>query len=357
VALFGSVALGGARDSLLRGIGGVAHNFASGAHIWIISPRDNQATVAFLPDHYAEHIAGIPKVASVHLFQGSFFDWDDRRLWIIARPASSGPEIFMGQMIDGQADIAAARLREGGWIVLSEQIAKERRTGAGKTLVLPTPPGNVRFKIAATSTNFGWPTGVIFMNTVDYRRDWQAPGPTALGINLIPGANVQRVRNTIERKLGPDSGLEVLTAHTREARIDTSASEGLGQLGEISALLVLAAIFAMAAALGSNVWQRRASFAGLRIEGTRPARLRRVLLIEATLMLGAGCLTGALAGVYGQVVIDGYLKQVTGFPVASFATGRRPVEIFVLVVAIVLLVATIPGWFASRVSPTLVLNE
>ena len=44
-------------------------------------------------------------------------------------------------------------------------------------------------------------------------------------------------------------------------------------------------------------------------------------LLEASLMLGAGCLTGAVAGIYGQVVIDGYLRQVTGFPLASVVGG------------------------------------
>ena len=48
-------------------------------------------------------------------------------------------------------------------------------------------------------------------------------------------------------------------------------------------------------------------------------------------MLGAGCLTGALAGIYGQVIIDGYLAHVTGFPVARVGASIRPLEVFVLV--------------------------
>ena len=71
------------------------------------------------------------------------------------------------------------------------------------------------------------------------------------------GANPIAVRDAIERSWGPNSGLEVLTAKAREARIDSSASEGLGQTREISTLLLLAAILAMAAALGSSIWQRR----------------------------------------------------------------------------------------------------
>ena len=128
-------------------------------------------------------------------------------------------------------------------------------------------------------------------------------------------------------------------------------------LGEIAKLLLAATIIALVAALGSSIWQQRISLASLRLEGTRPGQLRRLLLVEALVMLCAGCITGALAGVYGQLIIDGYLKHVTGFPVASLVTAGRPLEIFVLVVLVVLALAAIPGWAASRVAPTLAFGE
>jgi hypothetical protein len=59
----------------------------------------------------------------------------------------------------------------------------------------------------------------------------------------------------------------------------------------------------------------------------------------------------------GEFVIDGYLRHVTGFPVAGGAVGRRPLEIFLLVVVSVLLVAALPGWAASRVPPGLALED
>ena len=74
-------------------------------------------------------------------------------------------------------------------------------------------------------------------------------------------------------------------------------------------------------------------------------------------MLGAGCLTGALAGVYGQLVIDAYLRHVTGFPVASLAASVRPLEIFVFVMAVVLAFVAIPAWRAAHVDPMFALND
>jgi ABC-type antimicrobial peptide transport system permease subunit len=88
-----------------------------------------------------------------------------------------------------------------------------------------------------------------------------------------------------------------------------------------------------------------------------PARLRRILLIEAGLLLSAGCVTGALAGVYGQAIIDGYLGRVTGFPIAAITANARPLQIFALVVAVVFAAALTPIVLASRVSPNYALAE
>ena len=221
-------------------------------------------------------------------------------------------------------------------------------------------------RVAALTTNLAWPPGVIFIGTADYSRLWQTSAPTALGVELRPGANAKLARGAIARALdqaepagrtGFQNGLEVATASRRESSIDALTSEGLGQLQEISTLLLLAAIGAMVAALASSLRQRREWLAGLRLSGAEPGRLQRILLLEAALMLGAGCVTGAIAGIYGEVIIDGFLRQVTGFPLASVLTGTRPLEVFVLVPALAIAIMAIPGWRASRVSPGLALEN
>ncbi|HWX86770.1 MAG TPA: FtsX-like permease family protein [Solirubrobacteraceae bacterium] len=356
VALFGSVALGGARGDLLRGIEGFAHSYSADASVWIANPGDNQAVVDFRADGLAGRVARISGVLRVQTFQGGFLELDGRRAWIIARPPGTR-NVLRNQILHGDSATAERRISEGGWIAVSEQIAREHHTGVGRTLTLPTPTGPVGFRIAATTTNLAWSPGAIFIGTSDYRRLWATSLPTALGVELMAGTNVTRARQAIMHVLGSGSGLEVSSAHTRQTDIDALTSEGLGQLGEISTLLLLAAILAMAAALVSAIWQRRTSLAALRLSGVPPHRLRLILLTESALMLGAGCVTGAVAGIYGQIVIDGYLRHVTGFPVASLGASLRPLEILAVLIGVVLVIVTIPGWRASRVSPTLAFNE
>ena len=357
LALFGSVALGGSRNDLLRGIDGYTARYVASADVWLVNPHDNQAINDFAPGRYVSQVSSVPGVSRVQSFQGSFLDIGKRRVWVIAWPTAVPAGLLDDQVVSGNSATAARRLRAGGWMTVSKQIAASRGVSVGDWLSIPTPSGNQALRVAATTTNFGWSPGAILLDRTDYERFWNSSKPTALGVEVAAGSSAEGVREAIERKLGPSSGLEVLTARQRAADIDRSAAEGLSQLGDIATLLLLSAILAMLAALGSSIWQRRVALAALRLEGAKPARLRRLLLIEVVLMLAAGCLTGAIAGVYGEFVIDGYLKHVTGFPVASGAVGRRPLEIFLLVVASVMLIAVVPGWAASRVSPNLALED
>ncbi len=79
LALFGAVALGGARADLLRGVQHFAHSYAAEADIWVGAPGDNQATVDFRASGLATRIERIHGVASVQAFRGGFVQLDTEK--------------------------------------------------------------------------------------------------------------------------------------------------------------------------------------------------------------------------------------------------------------------------------------
>lgn len=356
VAIFGGVALGGARQDLLHGIERFAHGYTADAPIWVINPDDNQAVQSFDAPAAATAAGRASGVAGVSAFQGAFLNVASRRVWVIARPPGESRDVLASQLVSGDPATAERRLAEGGWVVASQQIAEAQHVRVGGPLTLPTPTGPARFRLAATSTNLAWPPGVVFMDSADFTRDWASTAPTALAIHLRPGASAQATLAQVQSALGTSAGLEASSARTRELRIDALTSEGLGRLGQISTLLTIAAVLAMAAALASSVWQRRVAIAALRLNGVRPRRLRRILFCESLLMLGAGCGTGAVLGLYGEHVIDGYLREVTGFPVAGLAVNARPLAIVAIVLVAALVLVATPAWLASRAAPSLALQ-
>jgi putative ABC transport system permease protein len=355
VAVFGSVAIGGARDDLLRGIADYTNDYVGTADIWVVNPADNQATNDFHRGGLVSRVAAAPGVKAVREYQGSFLDVRGRRAWIIARPPGDPDMLPPSSLIDGDLETANAKLRSGGWIGLSQQIASDHGMGLGDVVTLPTPTGNVRYRIAATTTNLGWAPGAIILNRDDYRRAWNNTAPSALEVDVRAGADPEATRRAVENALGGAAagGLRVQHAATRGAQIKASAQQGLERLSQISMLLQVAAILAMAAAMGAAIWQRRPALAALRIQSFKPRQLWLLLLLEAGIVLSAGGLTGALGGIYGQFGADRFLEMVTGFPVSPVAAGWQTIRTFGLVVLAALMIVAVPGWLAARVPPRL----
>ena len=357
IAVFGSVAAEGAHNDLLQGLFRDYSQYLSTANLWVTNGGDDLATNTFPAAGLPARIARIGGVSAVRSYQGGFLDLYGRRAWVIARSPQASSMFPAGQLVTGNAGLATARLRAGGWVTVSQQLARAAHLTIGQTLRLPTPTGPVAYRLAAVTSNLGWSGGAIVLNDVDYRRAWASTEPTAVEVDLARGASALAVKRAIEGVLGPGTSMRVQTRAGRAAQADALAREGLSRLSEIAALLIAAAALAMAAAMGASIWQRRPSLASLRIQSFRPSQLRAVLLCEALLVLGAGCVTGVATGVYGHALIDRYLRVATGFPAPFTSPLPGMIETVGAIVGAALLVLALPGFIASRVPARLALQE
>ena len=135
-----------------------------------------------------------------------------------------------------------------------------------------------------------------------------------LRADLLDGARLLR------QALGARSGLVVKTAADRVRALDAGSRQGLARLTQIATMVLVAAMIAMAAAMAGMIWQRRAFLASMKVEGYTTAELRRSLLLQAVVLVGAGCIVGAAFGLLGQSLLSRALTSVTGFPV-DYATA------------------------------------
>ncbi len=107
----------------------------------------------------------------------------------------------------------------------------------------------------------------------------------------------------------------------------------------------------MSTAMGTMIWQRRRRFARMKVQGYFTSVLWYALFCESALLLGTGCLTGAIFGIYGQLLLSHALLSVTGFPVVFSAGVLAAIGSFVLVTAVAAVIIAIPGYRAARVAP------
>jgi putative ABC transport system permease protein len=342
IAVFGSVALQGAHADLQRGLDRTAHDLASIGDVWAVAPGPANllATTSF-PAPAVRQPAGL---ASITAYRGGFLDIGTRRIWVFGAPATAKRPLPRGQILDGDTARATRLLRAGGWAVVSQALARQLGLDVGDRFLLPAPIP-LPLRVSALSTNMGWPPGAIVVNADDYARAWGSDDVSALNATLAPGTSPAEGRQLLRDALGPRTGLVVKTAADRRRALDAGSRQGLARLTQIAALVLVAAMIAMAAAMAGMIWQRRAFLASMKVEGYTTAELWRSLLLEAAVLVGAGCVIGAAFGLLGQGLLSRALTTVTGFPVdyETAALGALASCALVTLVAV-----TIIGAFGHR---------
>ncbi len=357
VAVFGAVAIQGAHADLLRGLENAAHDENAYTDIWVSPPRAyNLLRTAPFAATQQGRIERLPGVRAVRLYRGGLLDWGTRRVWVIAPPTAATPLLPESQIVQGGIAQASARVRRGGWAVLSQALANEHHVSIGGSVTLPTPvPVTVR--VAALSGNIGWAPGAVIMSAPEFAGAWGSPEASAYNVLLDPWASLAVVSEEIRRALGPSSGFGVQSAAAHAAEQNALSRQGLQRPTQIATLILVVAVLAMAAAIGNMVWQRRPRLAKLKLEGFPRRELWRTILLESALLLAVGCFTGALFGLYGQQLLDRALASVINFPVVYSLAAPAAILSLLAVMAGAGLLLAVPAYLAAGVSPAVALQD
>lgn len=353
IAVFGAVSLQGARANLQAGLDRVSGELDSITDVWVAphGPGTIFATTPFTATE-TERLRRIPGVRSVELYRAGLLDISDRRAWVIAPPATVREPIPPTQILEGDYARASARIRSGGWVTLSRALANDLDVQLGEQFVLPAP-NPTRVRVAAITTNLGWSGDAIVTNADEFARAW---GSTAIGAYLLRfdrGIAPAEGRYSAALALGARTALRAETVPQRHDRQKAAARSGLTRLSQIASLALVAAMFAMAAAMTGLLWQRRPDVARQKLDGHRTGLMWRALAVESGSLFGTGCLIGALFGLGGQVLFSRGLTWIAGFPVDSSIRLGVAATSFGLVTLVAMLAVAIPGFLVARVRPAL----
>lgn len=353
IAVFGAVSVAGTQVNLEHGLQTSAAEIDSAASVWV-APRDQASILTTTPFHdISQSLRRIRGVRSVGIYRGSFLDWGDRRLWVLA-PSVNTPRMIPGnELVEGDLRLADERLRAGEWVVLSSALASEHHLHIGDRFTLPTPRPAV-FRVAAISTNLGWPPGSLILNSDDYAKAWGNMEPSAYQLQLAPGTSVSLLRRRIRELAPKQTDLAVESVNERQRRHFSLISQGLSRLAQITLLVLIAGALAVAGAIGSMLWQRRSLIAFMKVDGYPRIVLWGWLVCESALILAAGCLAGAIFGLYGQLLNSYALASVTGLPISLSIEAVIAAISFAAVSVIALGIVAVPGYLVVRVPPSTV---
>ena len=352
LAVFGSISIGGARDDLVRGLQAGFDDHVGTADVWVTTVGQSLTTDPFdISPRELARLRAAPGIKQVRVYQGGMLDIPGRRVWVVARPRDDAQLVPPSQIVRGDLDLAQRELRANGWAAVSRTIADDRGLRIGRRFALPTPTGTAHLRLAAVVTNLGWGSGAIVINTHDYRRYWQTSEPSALEVDLAPHVTPVAGKRIVARVLGPSHRLDIQTAAELDSEFSSLLREGLTRLSQISTLLVIAAALALAAAMSAAVWQRRQRLATYKVQGFKEGQLRRILLLEAILVLALGCVLGTAAGVYGHLLGNRWLELTTGFPASFSLQGTQALTTLALLLCGAAAIVAVAGSVAVRVPP------
>jgi putative ABC transport system permease protein len=353
IAVFLMVLIGGSVSDVQHAVRRGAADLLSNADIWIKpgGPENVYTTQPFAYSQTQSRLEHLNVVSSVEPWRDSFLDLPGRRVWVLGVSAQTPAQIAPSQLIEGSLNTADRRIREGGWIAISQPIAREDHLHIGDRFTIPTPTGNASVRIAATIANYGWLSGAIVMNADEHARLWGSTNASQLAIRLKPNIPLEQGKRAIQAALEPHSALTIQTTAERRSEVSAVLGSTLSRLNETTIVVLVATITSVIALMVAAISQRRGRLDSLMSIGMSPGQFARLIFYESGSLLLCGALIGMAAGLAGQYLIDGWLHHTTGSPVTftpAWQLGLRTVVIVAGISVVASMIVVIP---TSRLQP------
>jgi putative ABC transport system permease protein len=202
-------------------------------------------------------------------------------------------------------------------VVVSRDIARAMKIGAGDELTLPTPTGERRVRVLQVVPFFALLGGVVSMSLPLLRQWFDRPGSTILAVSLVGGAEPGGVLQAIRDELPAD--VSVYPGYEAAKAVGASMAQGTRLITVVAWIVVLVASVALFNTLMLSVLERRRELGVLRAMGSSRRFVLRTVLAEAA---GLGVVGAAIGAVFGTV--NQYLSASALTNVLSIDVMFRP---------------------------------
>jgi putative ABC transport system permease protein len=278
----------------------------------------------------------------------------------IAIKANDEPDAYLNY---STLDVVDRPVAEAGYelyrsqdpvLMVSENFVLHFNKKTGDRLNLETPSGLVTFRIVGVMRDFASDVGVFYLNRDTYKRLWNDPLVNGFGLQLKAGADPEKVRQEINRKLGQSKSLMVTSnSELREQMVQIiDQTFATTHAVEVAALLV--GLLGLLNTLFISVMERMKEIGMLRAVGMSRSQVSQMILQEALFQGGLGALAAvALGGWLAFLWITYSLSHVLGWIVQFHFPW---VSVFTTVL-IGLVVALLAGFFPARKAADLEITE
>jgi putative ABC transport system permease protein len=313
-----------------------------------LAGRQAKGTDARIPERYAEAVARIPGVAAADPFRGVRLQKDGHRFVLgsgeFAIQGTRSRLLFLEG--DSAAILAEAKARDA--VAISETFAAATGLRRGDTLRLATPAGERAFPVAGVYYDYTTEGGLVVMDRGLYRRLWNDPYVSNIGVYLAPGADAAAVRARILQVTRARPDLVVLTNRDLRRHVLQIFDQTFAITYALQAIALVVAVLGILNTVMASVLERQREIGTLRALGFTRLQVFRMVAGEAGALGALGDVLGAAAGIALSLVLIYVInKQSFGWSIQFFVPAGRLAGYALLALAAAVAAGAAPAWRAA----------
>jgi len=269
-----------------------------------------------IPVDLSHELKQVQGVRSLEPWRRAFINYQGRKVLLSASNLALYPERNPSGKTPRSGASPASSSPDLNQVAVNETFAAIFKVKKGDILNLPTPAGSVAFPVGKIMVDYTSDSGVIGMDIRTYQHHWGDRLCNAFFVNVQPGIKIEDVRNEIQRRLGADRKLYIVSALEFKNEIRKVLDDTFFFNYALNVITLVIACLGIIVALLASVMERTREIGVLRAIGMLRRQISGVVVLESALMGLAGGILGSVAG-----VLAGWIN-LEGFFVTNWGSAR-----------------------------------
>ena len=236
-------------------------------------------------------------------------------------------------------------------VVASESFALKYQVNPGDRVTLPTDHGPTPFLVAAIYYDYSSDRGVVMMDRPVFERHYGDRAASGLTVYLKDGIDAEEARERLLTTIGESHQVFIATNRSLRGEVLRIFDSTFAITYALEIIAILVAILGIAGTLLTLILERERELIVLRLVGTGPRQIRRMVVGEAIILgavsQGIGLVVGLALSLLLIYVIN---VQSFGWTIQFHLPTAFLVQSSVLVVAATALAGLYPARRAVRLT-------
>jgi putative ABC transport system permease protein len=283
-------------------------------------------------------IPGVQRARSMLFTDIEFRDFPIK-LAVTDQPRLTGFTPLEGSLEDIRSGL------ERGELVVSENFSRRFGVHRGHTIPLSTKDGTRSFRVAAVMVDYTTDRGLVLVHRKTHVALWGDRRVDSYELFLKPGVDPEQVRRTINDRLAQHNDLFVLTTREFRGEFVKAANKIFSLMHVLELVTLVVAMLGLVTAVLANVLDRVRELGVLRALGMLRVQVRRMVMLESTLVGAVGAVGGIVVGLGVGYIL---LRHVTGVQMGWHLPYLFPLESIVSMLLVTLPIAAFAGFYPAR---------